>query len=122
MAPNGESLPCRVLPAALLMIVLTAVVVMPQFKFGFTRMHEPTSPSWAHDPSINTATAAGVTNWPGLVVPEAAPICDSIWRWHLGQMSNPVEAKTTDGLFFGARSWWTRAPVMRGCRSAQPTS
>jgi hypothetical protein len=68
----------------------------PMFKFGFTRTHEPRSPSWAYDPSGNTA--AGEAGWPGLVVPEAAPICDSVWRWHLGQVSEPVEAKTTTDI------------------------
>eukprot|EP01044_Picomonas_judraskeda_P009182 COSAG03_NODE_1101_length_4816_cov_2.295315_4_plen_212_part_00 len=63
----------------------------PMFKFGFTRMREPKSPSWDHDPG-NDTPGEGM-NWPGLVAPEAAPICMSIWRWHLGHVTEPVEAK-----------------------------
>ena len=64
------------------------------FKFGFTRLHEPRTPSWLYDPSVNTT--AGAADWPGLVVPEAAPICDSIWRWHLGQPEAMMVKTTAD--------------------------
>ena len=67
----------------------------PMFKFSFTRMHEPTSiPSWNHNPSVGTAMTAG--DWPGLAVPEATPICESIWRWHLGHVPKRVEAKVAE--------------------------
>lgn len=52
----------------------------PMFKFSFTRLHEPTSPSWDHDP----AAVAPADTWPALAVPEATPICESLWQWHLG--------------------------------------
>ena len=62
----------------------------PMFKFSFTRVHEPTSPSWNHDPS---SAAGGATGWPGLAAADAAPICESIWRWHLGGAPTPDKAK-----------------------------
>ena len=60
----------------------TEDVFRPMFKWSFTRLHEPSGPSWRHDPA--TAESAGA-EWPGLAAAEAAPICESLWRWHLGE-------------------------------------
>ena len=64
----------------------------PMFKFSFTRLHEPSGPSWRHDPA--TAESAGA-EWPGLAAAEAAPICESLWRWHLGE-TGVAEAEEED--------------------------
>lgn len=58
----------------------------PMFKFSFTRLHEPKSPSWDHDPHF---ASTEVRKWPGLAAPEATPICESIWDWHLGHAPAP---------------------------------
>ena len=67
----------------------------PMFKFSFTRVHEPNAPSWDHNPSYGAAMG-GATAWPGLAAPEAAPICKSIWHWHLGHAPAPDETEASD--------------------------
>ena len=54
----------------------------PMFKWSFTRLHEPSAPSWQHDPSASEPEAS---DWPALVAPQAGPICESLWRWHKGE-------------------------------------
>jgi hypothetical protein len=65
----------------------------PMFKWSFMRLHEPTAPTWRHDHATPTPTAA---DWPALVSPEAGPICESLWRWHLGDGSQ-VQMQGSDG-------------------------
>ena len=67
----------------------------PMFKWSFTRLHEPDTPSWRHDTSAPTPLASA---WPALVAPEAGAICESLWRWHKGEAEPEPEAVDTAAL------------------------
>jgi hypothetical protein len=66
------------------------------------QLHEPSAPSWQHDPSAPSPPAS---DWPALVTPEAGAICESLWRWHKGEATaglGAAEAAAVDTVALGA--------------------
>ena len=91
----------------------------PMFKFSFTRVHEPVTPSWAHDPAATAEPAGGggCGAWPALAVPEATPCCESLWRWHLGRPQGGERGQQVPELASAA----VDVEAMRACVMAPPT-
>ena len=83
----------------------------PMFKWSFTRLHEPSAPSWRHDPS---APAPAASDWPALVAPEAGAICESIWRWHKGEATGLETAAAAAAVDTAALGGIVLAPPRDG--------